>query len=161
MSRCSMCGKKSGFFDPVLNSYENKLLCQACRDKLISNEKAKKQEFKQKLEEGILSVLVVTTETIPGKRITKIFNMITSEQVIGTGWLTEQLSTISDTFGTTSEAYQNKFIDVKELAYKHIRYQAYKLGANAIVATEVKYFVTGGKNMIMFAISGTPVVIED
>lgn len=87
--------------------------------------------------------------------------MITSEQVIGTGWLTEQLSSLSDTFGTTSAAYQDKFAEVKELAYRHIRHQAFKLGANAIIAAEVKYFVTGSKNMIIFAVSGTPAIVED
>ncbi|MBS4539658.1 heavy metal-binding domain-containing protein [Clostridium sp. D2Q-11] len=110
-------------------------------------------------EEKINSILVTTTQILQNRRIVKYFNMLTEESMIGTGILSEFSASINDIIGGQG-AYSSKFKTIKEDVLKLIKYKTYKLGANAIVGTEVEYLITQN-NMIMFSISGTPVIAED
>ena len=80
--------------------------------------------------------------------------------MIGTGVLAENLADISDIFGATSVAYQDKFKKIKQYAFKSIKCAAYELGANAVIGVDIKYTVTAQRNLIIVSLCGTPVVIK-
>ncbi len=61
--------------------------------------------------------------------------------------------------GTTG-AYQEKLEKLKSKVYFDVKAQANKIGANAIIGTDIEYSITP-QNMIMLAISGTPVLLGD
>ena len=156
MATCNKCGTKSGFFSPALNLVGENFLCAKCEAEQIAAYKIKQED----IENNYRAVLIISSFDVQGKKITKYFDFISSEHVIGTGFLAENLSDISDLFGTTSGAYQDKFKKIKEYAVKSIKCTAYSVGANAVIGVDIKYTVTAGKNLIIVSLCGTPVVIE-
>lgn len=85
--------------------------------------------------------------------------MITSELVIGTGIFSELEATVFDLFGTTG-AYSDKLKEIKDKVFNDLINQAVKLGANGIIGADAEYMKIGS-NMVMFSVTGTPVIIKD
>ena len=159
---CCKCGKKSGFMSGPLFEIEGQFYCGDCESEV----KRKIQvpispQNDQSLKDSINNVLIVTTMKLEGMKIIKYFDFISSEYIMGTGWLTENLSAVSDVFGTSSVAYQDKMVKAKNNAFYEIKKQALLLGANAIIGADIKYVVTSVKNLIIVVVSGTPVILED
>ena len=127
----------------------------------LSNEEVKSKVIKYRKDTTARTnnFLIVTVPQIEGKKIVKYYNMITSEVIIGTGFLSEVGASISDLFGLTG-AYSEKLEQVKDEVYNDIINKAVSLGANAIISADTEYMKIG-TNMIMFSITGTPVVVED
>ena len=171
MAVCSKCGAKPGIFSPVLRLVGQDLLCATCEAAQIAivNKKYAEKEAEQlaadnakkkQIQENYNSVLIVSSFEVCGRSITKYFDFISTEHVLGTGFLAENISDISDLFGTTSGAYQDKFKEIKQYAVKSIKCAAYEIGANAVIGVDIKYTVAAQRNLIIVSLCGTPVVIE-
>ncbi|QIB26467.1 heavy metal-binding domain-containing protein [Caloranaerobacter azorensis] len=115
--------------------------------------------IREKMKKRFDEFIVVTVPKIEGKRIVKYYNMIVSELVIGTGIFSELGASVIDLIGTTG-AYSDKLKEIKNKVMDDLIHKVVKLGANAIVGADAEYMKIGG-NMILFSISGTPVLIED
>lgn len=166
---CDICKEKIPLMSSV--NLDGKTICFTCSSK-IQEEKEKKfkEEVKnreeqikiqkERIEVASKEVLVVSVPMIEGKKIVKYFNIISSEVTIGTGLFTEIASEIVDMLGTTSNAIEEKINKAKNLAIDKIKYKAALLGANAVIGAEVEYTVND-KNMIMYSVCGTPVILKN
>lgn len=135
----------------------SKLSNEEIKLKVIEERDRKQQEIDKK-KQNISNFIIVTVPSIEGKKIEKYYNMITSELVIGTGVFSEIHASIMDIFGCDG-AYSDKLKSLKEKVYIGLKNQAVSLGANAIIGAGSEYRGIG--NMIMFSVSGTPVVVKD
>lgn len=148
MDKCKHCGKPIPFFSGEV--------CQECADK-------KRTEFEnneKKVVEDFSNMPIVTVPEIAGRKIVKYYNIISSEVVIGTGIFSEVSASIDDLFGMTSNAFEKKLSKAKTYAINRLKHQAVSLGANAIIGAKTDYLVTTN-NMFMFAVSGTPVILDE
>ena len=103
-----------------------------------------------------MSVLIVTTPTMEGKRIVRYLGMVTGEA-------SAEVALVSDKpVSGFAQTYHQAIPGVRDNALQGAIKGAEHVGANAIVGTSVNYFFHGsGKGMVMVTITGTAVVFED
>ena len=107
----------------------------------------------------LAEIIMVTTPTIEGRRISKYLEIVSSEVVLGTGFLSELNADIADMFGARADMFQGKLQEAKTTAMTELRMKAHELQANAIVGVDLDYAVIG-KNMLMVVANGTAVILE-
>ncbi|KAF0092074.1 MAG: hypothetical protein FD141_258 [Fusobacteria bacterium] len=106
-------------------------------------------------------MIITTTPTIEGKKITNYKGIVFGEVVAGVDFIKDFAAGISNFFGGRSGSYEGELIRAREEAISEMSNRAEKLGANAIVAIDVDYEVLGqGNNMLMVTVSGTAVIVE-
>jgi uncharacterized protein YbjQ (UPF0145 family) len=106
-------------------------------------------------------MLMTTTATIEGKRISRYAGIVTGEAIIGANIFTDFMAKVRDIVGGRSGAYEGALADAREIAMKEMEDDARRLGANAIVGVDLDYEVLGQTNgMLMVAVSGTAVVTD-
>lgn len=103
-----------------------------------------------------MSLLIVTTPTMEGKRIVRYLGMVTGEA-------SAEVALVSDKpVAGFADAYHKAIPSARDNALRGAMQGAQHVGANAIVGTSVNYFFHGsGKGMVMVTITGTAVVFED
>lgn len=108
-----------------------------------------------------LTMLLTTTSTIEGKRITKYCGIIAGEAVLGANVLKDLFAGIRDFVGGRSGTYEKELQRARDIALNELQDKARELGANAIVGIDIDYEVLGKDNgMLMVAASGTAVFVE-
>lgn len=136
---CPKCKKE-------LNDYEiNNLWCTNCNAKFKSIEELYDNniDFKEKNEshkKNLNDFLVTTGNQFEGYIIDKYFNLLNSEVVMGTGALSELNAKISDIFGDTSNKFEQKLQEAKELALQKIIDSAIKMESNAVIGFRYDMF---------------------
>jgi len=106
-------------------------------------------------------MLMTTTATIEGKKISRYAGIVTGEAIIGANIFTDFMAKVRDIVGGRSGAYEGALADAREIAMKEMEDDARRLGANAIVGVDLDYEVLGQTNgMLMVAVSGTAVVTD-
>lgn len=106
-------------------------------------------------------MLVSTTPTIEGKRITKYCGVIAGEAILGANIFKDLFAGIRDLVGGRSGTYERELQRAREIALKELQERAQELGANAVVGVDIDYEVLGsGASMLMVSVSGTAVVLE-
>jgi uncharacterized protein YbjQ (UPF0145 family) len=106
-------------------------------------------------------MIITTTPTIEGKKITSYKGIVFGEVVAGVDFIKDFAAGISNFFGGRSGSYEGELIRAREEAISEMRNRAESLGANAIVGIDVDYEVLGqGNNMLMVTVSGTAVIVE-
>ncbi|MDZ4723126.1 MAG: heavy metal-binding domain-containing protein [candidate division Zixibacteria bacterium] len=105
-------------------------------------------------------MLIVTTSTLEGKKITRYLGIVSGEAILGANIFKDIFAGIRDIVGGRSQAYEQELAKAKTIAIDEMTTQARQLGANAILAVHLDYETIGGGNMLMVAASGTAVVIE-
>jgi uncharacterized protein YbjQ (UPF0145 family) len=103
-----------------------------------------------------MPVLIVTTPTLEGKRITRYLGMVTGEA-------SAEVALVSDKpVAGFADTYHKAIPGVRDNALRGAMQGAEHVGANAIVGTTVNYIIHGsGKGMVLVSVTGTAVVIED
>ena len=105
-------------------------------------------------------MLVVTTPTLPGSRITKTFGLVTGEAILGANIFRDIFAGIRDIVGGRSAAYEEELRKAKTIAVDEMMQQARDLGANAVVGVDLDYETIGqGGSMLMVSASGTAVSV--
>lgn len=104
-------------------------------------------------------MLVTTTSTLEGKRITKYIGLVNGEAIIGANIVRDFFSGIRDVVGGRSGAYEQGLREAKSIAIKEMIDQATRLGANAVIGVDLDYEAIDG-SMLMVSANGTAVVIE-
>ncbi len=104
-------------------------------------------------------MIVVTTPSIPGWRVTQVMGIVTGEAIIGANILRDLLAATTDLVGGRSGTYERALIEAKAFALDDMREVASRLGANAVVGCDLDYETPGG-TMLMVSACGTAVTIE-
>lgn len=106
-------------------------------------------------------MLVVTTPTVEGKRITKYLGLVSGEAILGANIFKDFFAGIRDIVGGRAAAYEKELRKAKEIAIQEMTEQAIALGGNAVVGVDLDYETIGARSsMLMVSASGTAVVIE-
>jgi uncharacterized protein YbjQ (UPF0145 family) len=103
-------------------------------------------------------MILTTTETVEGRRITAYLGLVTGEAILGVNIFRDLFSGIRDIIGGRAGGYQKALRDAREAALADMTQTAEGLGADAIVAIDLDYEVLGEKNgMLMVSVNGTAV----
>ncbi len=106
-------------------------------------------------------MIITTTNTVEGKRITEYKGIITSNVIIGVNVFRDIMAGIRDLVGGRSKSYEMKLVDAKRIAMQELEVEAVKVGANAIVGVDFDFETVGGKgSMLMVSVSGTAIILE-
>jgi uncharacterized protein YbjQ (UPF0145 family) len=106
-------------------------------------------------------MIVTTTPTIEGHRISRYVGIVTGEAIIGANVVSDFFARVRDIVGGRAGAYESKLADARTIAMQDMEVAAAKLGANAIVGIDLDYEVLGESNgMLMVTVSGTAVIVD-
>jgi uncharacterized protein YbjQ (UPF0145 family) len=109
-------------------------------------------------------MLVVTTDSIEGKRIAEYLGLVTGEAILGANIFRDFFAGIRDIVGGRSAAYEEELRKAKQIAIREMVEEATSRGGNAVVAVDLDYetiSVGQGGGMLMVSASGTAVRIEE
>jgi uncharacterized protein YbjQ (UPF0145 family) len=109
-------------------------------------------------------MLVTTTPTLDGKRITRYLGLVSGEAILGANIFKDFFAGIRDIVGGRSAAYEQELRKAKEIAIGEMTDLAEALGANAVVGVDLDYEtiqIGQGGSMLMVSASGTAVVYEE
>ncbi|WP_324825017.1 putative heavy metal-binding protein [Sinanaerobacter sp. ZZT-01] len=106
-------------------------------------------------------MIITTTPSIDGKRITQYKGIVFGEIVSGVNLLKDIAAGLSNIFGGRSNSYEDELIRARLNALKEMEQRALEIGANAVVGVDIDYEVLGSDNgMLMVTASGTAVICE-
>ncbi len=103
-------------------------------------------------------MIVTTTPTIEGRKITAYHGIVTGEAILGANIFRDLFAGIRDIVGGRSAAYEEELSKARHTALEEMEHRAAALGADAIVAVDLDYEVIGANgSMLMVSASGTAV----
>jgi uncharacterized protein YbjQ (UPF0145 family) len=105
-------------------------------------------------------MLVTTTPTIEGKKISRYLGLASGEAILGANIFRDLFAGIRDIIGGRSASYEAELRKAKEIAVEEMKQQARMMGANAVVGVDLDY-ETIGESMLMVSASGTAVFYEE
>jgi uncharacterized protein YbjQ (UPF0145 family) len=107
-------------------------------------------------------MLVVTTNTIEGKKVLNYHGIVSGEAILGANIFKDFFAGIRDIVGGRSAAYEKELRAAKDIAINEMIAAASAQGANAVIAVDLDYETIGGGsgNMLMVSASGTAVTVE-
>lgn len=107
-------------------------------------------------------MLILTTPTIEGKKISEYYGLVSGEGLIGANVYKDMFSGVRDVVGGRTSAYEEELKKARNIALKSMEEKAENLGANAVVGVRIVYHNLGGTmgNTILVSVSGTAVSFE-
>ncbi|MDQ3996852.1 MAG: heavy metal-binding domain-containing protein [Gemmatimonadota bacterium] len=109
-------------------------------------------------------MIVVTTPSMEGRRITKYLGLVTGDAILGANIFRDLFAGIRDIVGGRSAAYEKELRSAKRIALVEMMDEATELGANAVVGVDLDYETIemgSGGGMLMVSATGTAVVIDE
>jgi uncharacterized protein YbjQ (UPF0145 family) len=103
-------------------------------------------------------MIITTTPSIEGKRITQYHGIAVGEAILGANVFRDIFAGITDIIGGRSGAYEKSLGEARETALRELQDNAARMGANAVVGVDLDYEVIN--NMLMVSASGTAVTVE-
>lgn len=103
-------------------------------------------------------MIVTTTPSIEGHRITAYMGIVTGEAILGANIFRDVFAGIRDIVGGRSAAYEQELGKARETAMREMEERALQLGADAVVGIDLDYEVIN--NMLMVSASGTAVTVR-
>jgi uncharacterized protein YbjQ (UPF0145 family) len=172
-TKCSLCNVELALQDwsgrsdsphlEVAHQVGGAYLCYACASKqggIASDANLSAMNAEQEM---IQSVIVTTTPSLDGYRVTKVVDVISAECVFGMNIFKDFFAGLTDFFGGRSETSQKVLKDARQLCIKELKTEAHRVGANAVIGVNLDYseFSGQGKSMLFLVASGTAVVLEE
>ncbi len=106
-------------------------------------------------------MILTTTPSIEGKRITQYLGVVTGETIVGANIFKDIMAGIRDIVGGRSGAYEKAFRKAREIAFQEMEQEAADLGADAIVGIDLDTETVGSQGaMLMVSVNGTAVKIQ-
>jgi uncharacterized protein YbjQ (UPF0145 family) len=106
-------------------------------------------------------MLIVTTPTLEGHRITKYHGVVSGEAILGANIFRDLFAGIRDIVGGRSASYERVLRDAKQTALDEMAEEARQRGANAVVGVDLDYeTIQASGSMLMVSASGTAVTID-
>ena len=104
-------------------------------------------------------MIVTTTDSVEGRKVTEYLGIVSGEAVMGTNIFRDFFAGIRDIVGGRSGSYEKELRNAKAIAMEELVQQATELGADAILAVDLDYEAIGGneKSMLMVSANGTAV----
>lgn len=180
MDKCPNCGEKIhvGMFThnniipqtatDLINTYSPKpaeAYCEECGSDLHQRAVTEYNREKLQIDGRLMSMMkCIPLATIhqPAGWEYKMVGIVTGQGIIGTGFMSEIGSGISDMLGGASNRLGNKFEEAEQMCFDKMRIGAYELGGNAVIGINTSYGeVGGGKGMMMACMSGTAVYVNN
>ena len=81
-------------------------------------------------------MLVTTTPSLEGKRITKYLGSVTGEAILGANVFKDVFAGIRDIVGGRSATYEKELQRARDIAIAELESKAQQLGANAVVGVD-------------------------
>jgi len=107
-------------------------------------------------------MIVSTTPTLEGKRITAYLGLVTGEAIMGANVVRDFLAGITDIVGGRSAEYEQELAVARRFAVAEMTERAVAIGANAVVGIDIDYETIGANgSMLMVSVSGTAVTAVD
>ena len=103
-------------------------------------------------------MIVTTTPTVEGRRITGYRGIVVGEAILGANVIRDVFAGISDILGGRSSAYEEELAKARATALGEMEESARALGADAVVGVDLDYEVIN--NMLMVSASGTAVSLS-
>ena len=101
-------------------------------------------------------MLVTTTPTIEGGRITRYYGIVSGETIIGANVFRDFFASIRDVVGGRSGSYEEVLREAKDIALREMQEHA-----NAVIGVDLDYETVGGSgSMLMVTACGTAVTVE-
>jgi uncharacterized protein YbjQ (UPF0145 family) len=105
-------------------------------------------------------MLLTTTPTVEGQRISRYCGVVCGEAIMGANIFKDLFAGLRDIVGGRSATYERELQRAREIALQELSARASELGANAVVGIDLDYEVMGRENgMLMVSASGTAVVL--
>lgn len=101
-------------------------------------------------------MLLITTNTIEGKQITRYYGVVSGETIIGANLFRDLFAGIRDIVGGRAASYEEVLRKAKDTALQEMASQARQMGANAVIGIDLDY-ETIGDSMLMVTASGTAI----
>ena len=106
-------------------------------------------------------MILSTTPSIEGKRITQYYGVVTGEAIVGANIFKDIMAGIRDIVGGRSGAYEKAFRGARQIAFQEMEQEAAELGANAVVGIDIDTETVGSQGgMLMVSVNGTAVTIQ-
>lgn len=103
-------------------------------------------------------MIVSTTNSIEGRKVTEYFGLVTGEAVIGVNVFKDLFASIRDIVGGRSGSYETELRKARDAAVEAMVQEALDRGADAVIGVDLDYEVLGEKgSMLMVSASGTAV----
>lgn len=106
-------------------------------------------------------MIVTTTPSVEGRRITEYKGVVFGEVIAGVNFVKDFVAGLSNFFGGRSGTYEEELINARQQAMDKMEQRAAQLGADAVVGVDIDYEVLGADNgMLMVTASGTAVRLD-
>jgi uncharacterized protein YbjQ (UPF0145 family) len=106
-------------------------------------------------------MIVVTTNTLEGKRIAEYKGIVAGEAILGANLFRDLFASIRDIVGGRAGSYERVLGDARQTAIAEMTDKAEKLGANAVIGVDIDYETVGTNgSMLMVTAAGTAVRVE-
>ncbi|SMC20033.1 Uncharacterized conserved protein YbjQ, UPF0145 family [Desulfacinum hydrothermale DSM 13146] len=106
-------------------------------------------------------IMLTTTPTIEGRKITHYHGIVTGEAIMGANVFRDFFASIRDIVGGRSAAYEKELEKARRIAMEEMSERARDLGANAVVGIDIDYETVGSQgSMLMVSVSGTAVTVQ-
>ena len=105
-------------------------------------------------------MIITTTPSVEGYRITGYYGIVFGEVITGINFLRDFGAGIRNLVGGRSAGYEEELLTARTAALAELEQRAMELGAHAVVGVDMDYEVLGQGNMLMVTASGTAVTVE-
>ncbi len=103
-------------------------------------------------------MILSTTSTLDGKKVSEYLGVVAGETIIGANVFRDFAASLRDFFGGRSASYEKVFSDARKTALDEMTVRAQDMGADAVIGIDIDYEVLGQRNgMLMVSASGTAV----
>jgi uncharacterized protein YbjQ (UPF0145 family) len=106
-------------------------------------------------------MLIVTTPTIEGKKITQHLGPVFGQCVVGAGSLKSFISGVKDVLGARVIVLEDEVRHARDMAVRDMIRDAEKLGAQAVVGLSVSYDSLAEGQLMLVAVAGTAVILGE
>lgn len=135
--------------------------CRNCSTKIIDEIDQNLKQMEDFIKDNLDNIPAVSSHS-PRDWEYKTIGLVTGQSTIGTGFISEFVSNITDFFGLQAGMYNTKIRDGENFCLAQLRFQTLELGGNAILALDIDYSEIGAlKGMIMVCATGTAVKITN
>ncbi|TDL83750.1 heavy metal-binding domain-containing protein [Palleronia sediminis] len=106
-------------------------------------------------------MIVTTTPTVEGRRITAYRGIVVGEAILGANLFRDFFAGITDVIGGRSGSYEKSLNEARRIAIAEMETRAKEAGADAVVGVDLDYEVIGKDgSMMMVSVSGTAVSLD-
>lgn len=105
-------------------------------------------------------MLITTTPTVEGRRITAYHGVVAGEAILGANFIRDWFASIRDIVGGRSGSYEKVLGKARATALAEMAEEAERLGGNAVIGVDIDTGAIGaGESMLMVTATGTAVTL--